>query len=216
MSENIPESVPTSSDRKSHRPVKKARRDGPGAHAQASAVEALFEKQPDIQIPTSATKPHKTTANLAAPPEIVTNVQGSSAGAGSGEFHVYKASRRREYERIRLMEDEAKREDETKEWEEKQRELKEKDENKTSKNRRRREKIKAKQDQGKKGKANGEAKEVDGGGMDGVKKIKPLEIKRSENDDDADDAKEKMRAPADNGMNGEPNDEGGIVMHDED
>ena len=35
------------------------------------------------------------------------NVQGSSAGAGSGEFHVYKASRRREYERIKLLEDSA-------------------------------------------------------------------------------------------------------------
>lgn len=35
------------------------------------------------------------------------NVQGSSAGAGSGEFHVYKASRRREYERLQLMEEEA-------------------------------------------------------------------------------------------------------------
>lgn len=33
------------------------------------------------------------------------NVQGSSAGAGSGEFHVYKASRRREYERTKLMEE---------------------------------------------------------------------------------------------------------------
>ena len=33
------------------------------------------------------------------------NVQGSSAGAGSGEFHVYKASRRREYERLKLLED---------------------------------------------------------------------------------------------------------------
>ena len=35
------------------------------------------------------------------------NVQGSSAGAGSGEFHVYKASRRREYERLKIMEDQA-------------------------------------------------------------------------------------------------------------
>lgn len=38
---------------------------------------------------------------------MMKNVQGSSAGAGSGEFHVYKASRRREYERLKLMEDEA-------------------------------------------------------------------------------------------------------------
>ena len=41
--------------------------------------------------------------------EMMKNVQGSSAGAGSGEFHVYKASRRREYERLKQMEDESKR-----------------------------------------------------------------------------------------------------------
>lgn len=35
------------------------------------------------------------------------NVQGSSAGAGSGEFHVYKQSRRREYERLKLMDETA-------------------------------------------------------------------------------------------------------------
>jgi hypothetical protein len=38
--------------------------------------------------------------------EMMKNVQGSSAGAGSGEFHVYKASRRREYERLKLMDEE--------------------------------------------------------------------------------------------------------------
>ena len=41
------------------------------------------------------------------PREMMKNVQGSSAGAGSGEFHVYKASRRREYERLKLMDEEA-------------------------------------------------------------------------------------------------------------
>lgn len=42
---------------------------------------------------------------LREPQEMIKNVQGSAAGAGSGEFHVYKASRRREYERVKLMED---------------------------------------------------------------------------------------------------------------
>lgn len=37
--------------------------------------------------------------------EMMKNVQGSSAGAGSGEFHVYKASRRREYERLKIMDE---------------------------------------------------------------------------------------------------------------
>ncbi len=41
------------------------------------------------------------------PREMMKNVQGSSAGAGSGEFHVYKAGRRREYERLKLMDEEA-------------------------------------------------------------------------------------------------------------
>ena len=94
-------------------------------------------------MPTATTKAHKTVADLAAPPEIVANVQGSSAGAGSGEFHVYKAARRREYERQRLMDDEAKREDLDKEWRDSQEKNKERDEAKTSKNRKRREKARA-------------------------------------------------------------------------
>lgn len=39
---------------------------------------------------------------------MMKNVQGSSAGAGSGEFHVYKAGRRREYERLKAMDETAK------------------------------------------------------------------------------------------------------------
>lgn len=45
--------------------------------------------------------------SIRPPREMMKNVQGSSAGAGSGEFHVYKASRRREYERLKLMDEKA-------------------------------------------------------------------------------------------------------------
>lgn len=41
------------------------------------------------------------------PKDVLRNVTGSSAAAGSGEFHVYKNARRREAERIRFMESQA-------------------------------------------------------------------------------------------------------------
>jgi hypothetical protein len=51
--------------------------------------------------------PPPTEKTIRPPKDMMKNVQGSSAGAGSGEFHVYKANRRREYERIKLMEEES-------------------------------------------------------------------------------------------------------------
>ncbi|GJE95459.1 DUF1168 domain-containing protein [Phanerochaete sordida] len=74
--------------------------------------------------------------------EMMKNVQGSSAGAGSGEFHVYKASRRREYERLKLMDEDAKKEAEQAEFERKRQEWEQKTEEKTAKNRARRQKKK--------------------------------------------------------------------------
>src|SRR5438034_7295374 len=140
MSEPIPESVPTSQDPRSKRPLK--RRALTPVSEQATQIDSLF-KDParEIRIP-NISKP-RTSASLAPPPEIVANVQGSSAGAGSGEFHVYKASRRREYERMRLMEEELKTEKSNEEFERKREEARRKDEAKTEKNRRKREKRKA-------------------------------------------------------------------------
>lgn len=70
---------------------------------QRSQLERLLK---DPAKPVYIPPPPKEKA-IRAPREMMKNVQGSSAGAGSGEFHVYKAARRREYERLRLLEEEA-------------------------------------------------------------------------------------------------------------
>lgn len=145
MSENIPESIPTSVSNKSNRPTKK--RALTPATQQSTQVEALFAN-PDKADAGLAVGPKAKIAN--APPEIVANVQGSSAGAGSGEFHVYKASRRREYERLRAMDEEVKTEEAEKEYQQKKDEMEKKDEEKLSKNRAKREKAKKRQEKKKK------------------------------------------------------------------
>lgn len=43
--------------------------------------------------------------SLAAAPDFVRNVMGSSAGAGSGEFHVYRHLRRKEYARQKFIQE---------------------------------------------------------------------------------------------------------------
>lgn len=150
MSEPIPESIPTSADPRTQRPTKRRALTPRAGHA--SEVTALFAK-PDreIHIPSSAlSKPGS------APPEIVANVQGSSAGAGSGEFHVYKASRRREYERLRAMDEEVRQEEDEKEFLARKAEQEKRDAEKTERNRAKRAKALARKQKAKGGKKGGE------------------------------------------------------------
>ncbi|KAI4845652.1 hypothetical protein E4T44_05498 [Aureobasidium sp. EXF-8845] len=158
MSENIPESIPVHRDPRSGQPTKK-RALSPRSK-QSAHLEALFAN-PDkpINLPGSSTK-----SSSSLPPEIVANVQGSSAGAGSGEFHVYKASRRREYERLRAMDEEKDAEDKDAEFVAKKTEQEKKDAEKTDKNRLKREKARLRKEKGKLGPAG------KGEGDDGTRK----------------------------------------------
>lgn len=207
MSGEGPESIPTSADARSHRPTKK--RALTPSSSQAKSVDALFAK-PDREIAIPPTAIEAAAARRHAPPEIVTNVQGSSAGAGSGEFHVYKASRRREYERLRAMDDEVRREKDQDEFEKEKAERDAKDDEKTRKNREKREKMKARK--AKKGKGggggpaptttNGNAKPANGT-ADRITKNKEEETEPSSTQDNA---------PKD----AKPAAEQGIIFHDED
>jgi hypothetical protein len=145
MSENIPESIPVHRDPRSGQATKK-RALSPKSK-QSAHLEALFAN-PDkpINIPSSLSK-----SSSSLPPEIVANVQGSSAGAGSGEFHVYKASRRREYERLRAMDEEKETEDKDAEFVAKKAEQEKKDAEKTEKNRLKREKARQRKEKSKLG-----------------------------------------------------------------
>ncbi|SCV70002.1 BQ2448_1396 [Microbotryum intermedium] len=85
-------------------PSSKQLRHATPAQLQAAALQKLLrDTSKPVHIPSA---PKEGVKQLRAPREMMRNVQGSSAGAGSGEFHVYKESRRREYERLKLMDEE--------------------------------------------------------------------------------------------------------------
>ena len=139
----------------------------PASASEARHARNALEKQRQ-QLDRLLRDPAKPVA-IPAPPkektirparEMMKNVQGSSAGAGSGEFHVYKASRRREYERLKAISDGAQKvhlyiptlirtvlnwvqqESVSREFEERKRQREEEAEAKTAKNRARRQKKK--------------------------------------------------------------------------
>jgi hypothetical protein len=210
MSELGKDSIPTSADPKSRRPTK--RRQLTPVSEQANQINSLF-KDPTKEIRLNGASKRPSADSLAPPPEIVANVQGSSAGAGSGEFHVYKASRRREYERMRLMDEDLKREKADEEFEKQRAETKRKDDEKTEKNRRKREKRKA-MDKNKKANnhANGEHDnmEVDNDDSAGVRKMPRLgPLPPREQDDDI--------TAVEGYNNGIPTqEEQGVIIHEDD
>ncbi|KAB5585811.1 hypothetical protein GE09DRAFT_1210398 [Coniochaeta sp. 2T2.1] len=209
MSANTPESIPTSSDPRSKRPTKK--RALSPTSLQAATLSTLFSKpDQEIRLPPPLSSSSSTSGSLVAKravPEIVTNVQGSSAGAGSGEFHVYKASRRREYERLRVMDEEVQEEKDREEFERGRKEREMRDEEKTRRNRERRER--------KKGKRGGNGKGGEKGAEAGkVGKVLPRTVGEGRDEDMADGDGEGQER--DGGQPAVVASGPGLVIHDDD
>ncbi|KAJ1519999.1 hypothetical protein ONE63_004230 [Megalurothrips usitatus] len=73
------------------------------ADLQRLKIEKLM-KNPDKPVVIPERPKEKNTPHV---PEFVRNVMGSSAGAGSGEFHVYRHLRRKEYARQKFIQERA-------------------------------------------------------------------------------------------------------------
>ncbi|XP_015121820.1 PRKR-interacting protein 1 homolog [Diachasma alloeum] len=101
-------------------------------------------KNPDRPVLLPERPKSKTTPSV---PEFVRNVMGSSAGAGSGEFHVYRHLRRKEYARQKFIQEKSKKELLDEEYQKKIEENKKKAEELTAKRRAKRLQKKQKQKQ---------------------------------------------------------------------
>ena len=106
---------------------------------QKARLERLM-KDPDkpVHIPTTRKQKDPNKA-----PEFVYNVMGSSAGAGSGEFHVYRQIRRKEMLRQRTIHSRGDKEDLDEAHQAKMNDIREKEEERTRKKREKRQKKKA-------------------------------------------------------------------------
>ncbi|CAN9507632.1 unnamed protein product [Ophioblennius macclurei] len=126
--------------------------------------------------------------NPRAPPEFVRDVMGSSAGAGSGEFHVYRHLRRREYQRQDFLDKMSEKFDRDVRYLDKVEENKQAAEDRTAKRRKKREKLKQKKMMAKRAKEEEKKKkkEMEGGEEEEEKK----EEKSSESSDEEEEERE--------------------------
>ncbi|GAB1732966.1 hypothetical protein NU195Hw_g219t1 [Hortaea werneckii] len=209
-------------DHRSHRPIKKPRPNTNDPHTQHQAHISTLFAHPDRPIHIPSPSSPTATGGPAAPPEIVTNVQGSSAGAGSGEFHVYKASRRRENERLKAMDEANEREIRDREFEDRVGEMRRRDEEVLRRNREKREKARARKRKGGKGGGGGAGGEdgKEDGNAGTKRKLGPARVvgaggQEGEREDGRMGQKDGDQDVGEGGKDGAEGG-GGITIHDDD
>lgn len=126
--------------------------------------------------------------NPRAPPEFVRDVMGSSAGAGSGEFHVYRHLRRREYQRQDFLDKMADKCDADVKYLDKVEQNKVDAEERTAKRRKKRDKLKQKKLMAKKAKLMAKNKKEDD--------EKSSESEKEEDEEDEEDEEEEREDDA--------------------
>ncbi|XP_059212352.1 PRKR-interacting protein 1 homolog [Centropristis striata] len=132
--------------------------------------------------------------NPRAPPEFVRDVMGSSAGAGSGEFHVYRHLRRREYQRQDFLDKIAAKYNEDLQYLDKVDQNQQDAEERTAKRRKKREKLKQKKLMAKKAKLESKKKQEEEG--DEEKSSDSSEEDKKEDEEEEREAEDDAEAPS--------------------
>lgn len=134
--------------------------------------------------------------NPRAPPEFVRDVMGSSAGAGSGEFHVYRHLRRREYQRQDFLDKMADKCDADIKYLDKVEQNKVDADDRTAKRRKKRDKLKQKKLLAKKAKVAAKKKKGDGDGDDDDEDDDEGKSSESDKDEDEEEREDDAEAPS--------------------
>lgn len=134
--------------------------------------------------------------NPRAPPEFVRDVMGSSAGAGSGEFHVYRHLRRREYQRQDFLDKMADKCDADIKYLDKVEQNKVDADDRTAKRRKKRDKLKQKKLLAKKAKVAAKKKKGDGDDDDDDEDDDEGKSSESDKDEDEEEREDDAEAPS--------------------
>ena len=103
-----------------------------------SSVQAYSDSNPNMRAVSHEATASSSSSNQALKTEKVYNPYGSTAGAGSGEFHIYRHARAREKERLKAMDDQEQNEIEEKEYNKKLDSWKKEEEDRLNKKRKKR------------------------------------------------------------------------------
>lgn len=134
--------------------------------------------------------------NPRAPPEFVRDVMGSSAGAGSGEFHVYRHLRRREYQRQDFLDKMSDKYDKDLQYLDKVEENKRAADERTAKRRKKRDKLKQKKLMAKKAKLESKSKKEDEGDTSSDSSKEEKEEEEEDDEDEYREAEDDAEAPS--------------------
>lgn len=134
--------------------------------------------------------------NPRAPPEFVRDVMGSSAGAGSGEFHVYRHLRRREYQRQDFLDKMAEKCDADIKYLDKVEQNKVDADERTAKRRKKREKLKQKKLLAKKAKVAAKTKKKEEEGDEEEEGGDEGKTSESDKDEDEEEREDDAEAPS--------------------